>query len=52
LDYKEWEAAGMKSIPVAAQEIVKNRIESYEKPEIDRMSEKQISRFVEKRVKG
>ncbi|MBW2490169.1 MAG: trimethylamine methyltransferase family protein, partial [Deltaproteobacteria bacterium] len=51
LDYKEWKAAGMKSISGAAQEIVKNRIESYEKPEIDRMSEKQLSRFVEKRVK-
>jgi trimethylamine--corrinoid protein Co-methyltransferase len=40
LDYKVWEAAGKKGIPDTAKEIVKNRIESYEKPEIDRMSEK------------
>lgn len=52
LDYKVWEVAGKKGIPGPAQEAVKKRIESYEKPKIDRMSEKQISRFVEKRVKG
>ena len=52
LGYKDWGVAGKKGIPDTVQDIVKNRIESYEKPEIDRMSEKQISRFVGKRVKG
>jgi trimethylamine--corrinoid protein Co-methyltransferase len=52
LGYNEWKEAGEKSIFDNAGEFVKNRLESYEKPYIDRTTEKQIARFVESRTNG
>jgi len=52
LGYNEWEAAGEQSLFERAVEIVKNRIESYEKPDIDRTIEKQLSRFLQTKING
>ena len=43
---------GEQSLFERAVEIVKNRIESYEKPDIDRTIEKQLSRFLQTKING
>jgi trimethylamine--corrinoid protein Co-methyltransferase len=50
LGYNEWVEAGSKDLCEKASSIVKERIASYEKPDIDRTTEKQISRFIEKQA--
>jgi trimethylamine--corrinoid protein Co-methyltransferase len=52
LGYNEWVEAGSKDLCEKATGIVKERITSYEKPDLDRSTEKQISRFIEKRTRG
>ncbi|MBC8443690.1 MAG: trimethylamine methyltransferase family protein, partial [Deltaproteobacteria bacterium] len=52
LGYNEWEQAGSKNLYKQASIIVRERIASYEKPDIDRFTEKQLSRFIEKRTRA
>ncbi len=52
LGYNEWKEAGEKSLFKHANENVKKRIEAYKKPYIDRTTEKQLSRFMQKKING
>ncbi|MDA3791125.1 MAG: trimethylamine methyltransferase family protein [Desulfobacula sp.] len=51
LGYNEWVKNGSKDLPQRAFDTVKKRLESYEKPDIDSMTEKQLNHFVQNRTK-
>ena len=51
LGYNEWVTDGSKDLCERASDIVKNRIASYEKPDMDRMTEKQLNHFVQNHTK-
>jgi len=52
LGHNEWVKEGSKDLCERASDIVKSRIAAYEKPYIDRMTEKQLNQFVQKRTRS
>jgi len=52
LGYNDWRMKGRKDLSVRAGEVVKNRLESYQKPDIDPEIEAQIAKFIRTRVSG
>ena len=52
MGYNDWVSAGSQGLYERATDVVRSRIESYTKPDIDRSTEKQLARFVQKRTNG